>query len=295
VLDTACRQGAVWQAEGHRFTIAVNVAAPQLARDRIFDDVQRALGRSGFDPTMLILEMTETALMSNVDEAIARFRILRAFGVRLAVDDFGTGYSSLAYLREFPIDVLKIDRSFVSEIGASEESSALVEMLVQLGKSLGLEIVAEGIEDDIQRLWLLSQGVDTGQGFLFSRPLEVGAVNPTSRAAGDQLRRPEIVLPDLLARGAPRPADPLEWGSVTMRRGGSLVGGQLPLGELILPVFLCRVHGQVGVAQQLGARDTGVMVCEPDERQSPSGPGTSTTWSLRSSNSVRRALDITAC
>jgi diguanylate cyclase (GGDEF)-like protein len=191
VLDTACRQGAVWQAEGHRFTIAVNVAAPQLARDRIVDDVQCALGRSGFDPTKLILEMTETTLMSNVDEAIARLRILRAFGVRLAVDDFGTGYSSLAYLREFPIDVLKIDRSFVSEIGASEESSALVEMLVQLGKSLGLEIVAEGIEDDIQRLWLLSQGVDTGQGFLFSRPLEVGAVNRLLEQLGTSFADPK--------------------------------------------------------------------------------------------------------
>jgi EAL domain-containing protein (putative c-di-GMP-specific phosphodiesterase class I) len=177
VLDAACRQGVIWHAEGHRFSVAVNVAAPQLARDRIIDDVKGALDRSGFDPTMLILEMTETALMSDVEEAITRLKILKGFGVRLAVDDFGTGYSSLAYLREFPIDVLKIDRSFISEICASAESGALVQMLVQLGKSLDLEILAEGIESEVQRRWLQDQEVDTGQGFLFSRPLEAKSID----------------------------------------------------------------------------------------------------------------------
>jgi len=108
---------------------------------------------------------------------VARLQMLKAVGVRIAIDDFGTGYSSLAYLRQFPIDVLKIDRSFVSGIADTTESAALVHTLVQLGKVLGLETIAEGIETDDQRLRLKAEDVDTGQGFLFARPLEVEDVN----------------------------------------------------------------------------------------------------------------------
>ena len=101
---------------------------------------------------------------------------MKAFGVRLAVDDFGTGYSSLAYLRKFPIDILKIDRSFVSHITETAEAAALVHTLVQLGKALGIVTTAEGVETNEQRIWLRSQGVDGGQGFLFSPPRDPGAV-----------------------------------------------------------------------------------------------------------------------
>jgi diguanylate cyclase (GGDEF)-like protein len=197
VLEEACRQGALWQAEGHRFTVSVNVSARQLGRDRIVDDVHNSLQASGFAPEMLLLELTETTLMDDVDETITRLGLLKALGVRIAVDDFGTGYSSLSYLRKFPIDVLKIDRSFVSGIADSAESAALVHTLVQLGKVLNLETTAEGIEDDDQRLRLQAEDVDTGQGFLFARPLDVAGVNrflqefetnsPTSRREAARL------------------------------------------------------------------------------------------------------------
>jgi diguanylate cyclase (GGDEF)-like protein len=176
-LDEACRQGAEWHARGHRFTVSVNVSARQLELERVIDDVHVALSRSGFDPTMLVLELTETTLMKDVAETIVRLHALKALGVRLAIDDFGTGYSSLAYLRQFPIDILKIDRSFVSGIGDSVESAALIHTLVQLGKVLKLETIAEGIEDEDQRLRLQREDVDTGQGFLFSRPLDVAGLN----------------------------------------------------------------------------------------------------------------------
>jgi diguanylate cyclase (GGDEF)-like protein len=177
VLEEACRQGALWQNAGHRFTVSVNVSARQLERDRIVDDVHNSLQSSGFAADMLLLELTETMFMDNVDETITRLGLLKALGVRIAVDDFGTGYSSLSYLRKFPIDVLKIDRSFVSGIADSAESSALVHTLVQLGKVLNLETIAEGIEDDDQRLRLQAEDVDSGQGFLFARPLDVAAVD----------------------------------------------------------------------------------------------------------------------
>jgi len=177
VLEEACRQGAAWQAEGHRFTVSVNVSGRQLELERVVNDVHVALSLSGFDPRMLVLELTETTLMNDVPETLVRLQSLKATGVRLAIDDFGTGYSSLAYLRLFPIDILKIDRSFVSGMGDSLEAAKLVHTLVQLGKALGLETIAEGIEDDDQRLRLQHEGVDTGQGLLFSKPIDVAAVD----------------------------------------------------------------------------------------------------------------------
>ena len=115
--------------------------------------------------------------MHNVEETVGRLTLLKALGVRLAIDDFGTGYSSLAYLRQFPIDVLKIDRSFVSGITDTSEAVALVHAMVELGKALGLETVAEGVETDGQRAQLASENVDTAQGFLFARPLDVDAMS----------------------------------------------------------------------------------------------------------------------
>jgi diguanylate cyclase (GGDEF)-like protein len=172
VLEQACRQGALWQRQGLTATVAVNVSAVQLERDRIVDVVRAALERSGFDPTLLVLEITETAIMRDVQSTLVRLNLLTRLGPGIAVDDFGTGYSSLAYLRQFPIDVLKIDQSFVSCIAESSESAAIVHTLVQLGKVLGLQTVAEGIENDDQLLRLRSEGVDIGQGFLFARPMD---------------------------------------------------------------------------------------------------------------------------
>jgi diguanylate cyclase (GGDEF)-like protein len=177
VLEEACRQGANWHKQGYRISVSVNVSVRQLERDRIIDDVHGALAASGFAPSMLILELTETTLMNDLDETITRLGLLKALGVRLAVDDFGTGYSSLAYLRQFPVDVLKIDRSFVSGIADTREAAALAHTLVQLGRALGLETIAEGVETDDQQTWLRNEKVDGGQGFLFARPLDVAAVD----------------------------------------------------------------------------------------------------------------------
>jgi diguanylate cyclase (GGDEF)-like protein len=188
VLHDACRQAAVWHARGHTFTVSVNISAKQLERDRLVTDVQEALSLSGFDPHHLILELTETALMHDAGATLSRLMLLKALGVRIAIDDFGTGYSSLAYLRQFPIDILKIDRSFVSGIADSRESAALVHTLVQLGKVLGIETLAEGVETDDQRTQLETEHVDTGQGFLFARPL---AVVDLDRLLSDAAGHPE--------------------------------------------------------------------------------------------------------
>ncbi len=195
VLHEACRQGALWQGRGHRFTVSVNISAKQLERDQLVTDVREAISISGFDADELILELTETALMHDSGSTLSRLMLLKALGVRVAIDDFGTGYSSLAYLRQFPIDILKIDRSFVSGIADSRESAALVHTLVQLGKVLGIETIAEGVETSDQRTRLETERVDTGQGFLFARPL---AVEDLDRLLLDSAGKPEwlsVALP----------------------------------------------------------------------------------------------------
>jgi diguanylate cyclase (GGDEF)-like protein len=177
VLAEACRQGAAWHRQGHDFNVSINVSAKQLDQDQIVTDVHDALVNSGFDPAKCVLELTETTLMHDVEETVQRLTLLKALGVRVAIDDFGTGYSSLTYLRQFPVDVLKIDRSFVSGIADTAEAVALVHAMVQLGKALGLETVAEGVENNEQRSQLTAEHVDTVQGFLFARPLDVEGVN----------------------------------------------------------------------------------------------------------------------
>ena len=176
VLREACRQAAAWHAQGHRLGMAVNVSARQLDSDQLIEDVERALAESGIEPTLLTLEVTETTLMRDPQATAGRLRALKRLGIRIAIDDFGTGYSSLAYLRQFPADALKIDRSFIGDIASSEQSTALIHTLVQLGKALHIETLAEGIEDQVQLRTLQREHCDHGQGFLFSRPLDVEAV-----------------------------------------------------------------------------------------------------------------------
>jgi predicted signal transduction protein with EAL and GGDEF domain len=176
VLQEACRQGAYWHARGHRLDVSVNVSARQLETDQLIDDISSALGASGFDPRSLIVEITETAIMRNVSTVVSRLVALKATGVRIAIDDFGTGYSSLAYLQRFPVDTLKIDRSFIAAMGDSPESGALIRTLVQLGKTLGLETLAEGIEEAAQYSQLERDQCDSGQGYLYARPLDADAV-----------------------------------------------------------------------------------------------------------------------
>jgi diguanylate cyclase (GGDEF)-like protein len=186
VLEEACRQGAAWHTNGMRLTMSVNVSAKQLERNRIVDDVMSALDGSGFDPSLLILELTETTLMLDVEVTVERLKLLKALGVRIAIDDFGTGYSSLAYLRQFPIDIIKIDRSFVSSVVDTVEAATLVHTLVQLGKALGLGIIAEGVETDEQRRKLISEDTHSAQGFLFARPLSLEDVTVMLNGQIDQ-------------------------------------------------------------------------------------------------------------
>jgi diguanylate cyclase (GGDEF)-like protein len=171
VLREACTQIAGWRALGNDLSISVNVSGLQLDRDDLVEDVRHALELSGLEPTALIIEVTETALMRNVEATAERLRALKTLGIHVAIDDFGTGYSSLAYLQRFPVDCLKIDRSFTDAIMRSPESDALVRTLVQLGKDLGLKTLAEGVETTEQVDYLRTQNVDEIQGFLLAKPL----------------------------------------------------------------------------------------------------------------------------
>ena len=174
----------MWHRQGHRFTISVNVSGVQLERDRVIDDVHDALTTSGFDAGSADPRAHRDRRSCTTSRRPSPgSTLLKALGVRLAIDDFGTGYSSLAYLRQFPIDVLKIDQSFVSGVDKAKESAAIVHTLVQLGKVLDLETVAEGIETHDQRRFLQAEDVDIGQGYLFARPLEAADVGEVLRAA----------------------------------------------------------------------------------------------------------------
>jgi EAL domain-containing protein (putative c-di-GMP-specific phosphodiesterase class I) len=155
--------------------IAVNVSARQLDTDAFVEEVRGALSASGLEPAALTLEITETTLMGNAEETARRLVAIKALGVRVAIDDFGTGYSSLAYLQRFPVDALKIDRSFISRVSQDPEGDTLIRTLVQLGKSLSIETLAEGIEQSHELALLKEERCDSGQGFLFARPLDAEA------------------------------------------------------------------------------------------------------------------------
>jgi diguanylate cyclase (GGDEF)-like protein len=171
VLREACAQAAGWQEEGRPMGLSVNISALQLDTDALIDDVKLALAASGLAPEALTLEITETTLMTDAEETARRLRELKEVGVRIAVDDFGTGYSSLSHLRQFPVDVLKIDRSFVSQLAEGGENEILLHTLVQLGKALEIETTAEGIERPQDLTLIRDKECDNGQGFLFTRPL----------------------------------------------------------------------------------------------------------------------------
>jgi diguanylate cyclase (GGDEF)-like protein len=180
VLREACRQAREWQLENPAdppLTMAVNVSARQVHQPGLPIVLAEALEESGLPPHTLILEITESVMMRDGEAAIERLNELRALGVRLAIDDFGTGYSSLSYLRRFPIDILKIDKSFVDGVNAPGRERDLARSIIELGRTLNLEIVAEGVEDADQLQWLRSLDCDKAQGFLFSHPLPPDAID----------------------------------------------------------------------------------------------------------------------
>jgi diguanylate cyclase (GGDEF)-like protein len=195
VLAEACRQAATWRRQGHDIELSVNVSGRQLADDGLIGDVREALEVSGLDPSALTLEITETILMHDTAATAAQLAGVKGLGVHVAIDDFGTGYSSLSYLCQFSVDSLKIDRSFINNLAVSTEAAALIQTVVQLGKTLGLRTFAEGIEDLDQLRELQRQQCDRGQGFLFARPLEVDAADEflKAHAAGPIAPRDDLI------------------------------------------------------------------------------------------------------
>jgi EAL domain-containing protein (putative c-di-GMP-specific phosphodiesterase class I) len=177
VLLEACLALRAWRdcvAGGNGLRVSVNISGRHLQHGELLQDVAHALTQSGLEPQNLVIELTESTIMYNTDATLEHLQQLKALGVRLAIDDFGTGYSSLSYLHRFPIDILKIDRSFVSRLTNSENGPELARAVITLGDTLGLDTVAEGIELEQQVAALLELGCVAGQGFLFAKagPLE---------------------------------------------------------------------------------------------------------------------------
>jgi EAL domain-containing protein (putative c-di-GMP-specific phosphodiesterase class I) len=173
VLVEACRSVRRWRdsiVAGDGLRVAVNISGRHLQHADLVADVRRALDISGLEPENLVIELTESTIMHNTEVNLERFRELKALGVRLAIDDFGMGYSSLSYLHRFPIDILKIDRSFVEQLGSIDEGAGLARAIITLGDTLGLEVVAEGIELEHQQRELIELGCVAGQGYYYSKP-----------------------------------------------------------------------------------------------------------------------------
>jgi len=180
VLETACLQGAAWQRQLHRsepLRVSVNVSARQFQHGAWTDDVAHALLVSGLDPAALVLEITESSLMEDTATTMARLAELRALGVSIAIDDFGTGYSSLGYLRQFPVDVLKVDKSFIDGVAEGPHDSALARAVIKLAATLGLDAVAEGVSSRKQMAALRRLRCRYAQGYYFSRPQPLDTLN----------------------------------------------------------------------------------------------------------------------
>jgi diguanylate cyclase (GGDEF)-like protein len=172
VLMTACKQNVEWQKQGlPAICVAVNISARQFMSKDFLGDIRDALGESGMAPELLELEITESMVMHHVDQAVALLSEIKQMGVRIAIDDFGTGYSSLAQLKRFPIDTLKVDRSFIREVVHDADDQAITDAVIALGKSLSLTIIAEGVETKEQQDFLRKHSCDEMQGFYFSKPV----------------------------------------------------------------------------------------------------------------------------
>ena len=185
VIREACRQAVQWQIytkPGELFTVGVNISGRQIRRSLV-DVVRDALEESGLPPGALTLEMTESTLVERADEAVEVLRSLKSAGVQIALDDFGTGYSSLSYLAQFPVDILKIDKSFIMALPGDSERAELIRTIVQLGRSLNLTTIAEGIERAAQCEALREMSCGYGQGYLFARPLAASALTELLRGA----------------------------------------------------------------------------------------------------------------
>lgn len=193
VLGAACRQARAWQDEGLDLVMGVNLSPAQLRHDGLLHEIDGALRASGLDPCWLELEITENLFLERSEGATDQaLRGIAARGIGLALDDFGTGYSSLASLRRLPVARIKIDRSFVRDIGCDPEDEAVVRAMVSLGHALGKRVVAEGVENEVQLAFLRRLRCDTAQGFLLARPQTPNELGPLLRT----------VLPAVIARAS---------------------------------------------------------------------------------------------
>ncbi len=186
VLDESCREAASWaiKAPNSDLLMAVNLSARQLTEPSLVATLQRSLDSTGLDPARLCLEITESVLMTDVERSIEVLLGLKALGVCIAVDDFGTGYSSLSYLRRFPVDVVKVDRSFVAGVGRNAADDAIIAAVVNLSHALGLRVIAEGVETPEQLIAVRALGCDHAQGYLWSRPIRADELDPWAQVHG---------------------------------------------------------------------------------------------------------------
>jgi diguanylate cyclase (GGDEF)-like protein/PAS domain S-box-containing protein len=186
VLRTACAQNKAWQDAGlGRLRVAVNLSGRQFAKQDLAQSIAESLQQTGLEPCYLEIELTESLIMADVERAIGTLRELKALGVHLSIDDFGTGYSSLAYLKRFPLDVLKIDQTFVRDISSDPDDAAIVASIISLSHSLKLHVIAEGVETHEQLTYLREHGCDQMQGYYFSKPVAAGAFDCMLRERKD--------------------------------------------------------------------------------------------------------------
>jgi len=181
VLRRACRDAARWNAEqGNIMHVAVNVSARQLRQVQFSEDVKAVLAESGLSPHLLELELTESQLMANMTAGVEAMCQLREAGIRLSLDDFGTGYSSLSYLQSFPVNNLKIDRTFVKPL--PQAGQPIVTAIISMAHSFGIAVVAEGVEEPAQLAWLDDAGCDIVQGYLLGRPMSFEGITDLLRS-----------------------------------------------------------------------------------------------------------------
>jgi len=203
VLKEACAQNMAWQRRGLRpVSMAVNLSPRQFADERLLQDIDEALAASGMSPVLLQLEVTESMVMRNVSRAIKVLDAIQSRGIRLAIDDFGTGYSSMSLMKQFPIDTIKIDRSFVRDLPHDTEDRAIAQAIISMGKALGMTVVAEGVETTAQEAFLRDHACDEMQGYLYSKPV-------TPQQMADLLRlAPVLVAPPLQPAAGEAPEPP---------------------------------------------------------------------------------------
>ncbi len=172
VLEKACKQSVLWDKKGFQHSISINISTIQIKDENFYSDVVDIIQRTGVNPHNIEFEMTESIVITNMQEIITLLNKLKELGISIALDDFGTGYSSLSYIKQIPVDILKIDRAFIKNIPHSPKDCAIAKMILILAKELFVKVIAEGMEKEEQVLFLEDEECDMAQGFYFSHPLE---------------------------------------------------------------------------------------------------------------------------